>query len=547
MARYVRWLVERSGIEIVDPWSGRSRRIGYGDVGVLAITTTNLPTLFEAFDRDAVPYAMRGGTLFLGDPVQRRFLLGLCALADRDDGVANAALLRPPFFAVDLGELARSRADDPGDPAVRARAAVSELRRRRFERSPGATARALLDETGFGRMVALGANGTQRLGGLRELCFQLDARALAEQLDFDAVVERIRAWVHEPAQLDRPHSVSGEVVRVLTVHQAKGLEFPVVVLWDARAVWNERTTYEPWTVERAGGGWAMRLDGLCWEEPEGLAVAEHEREMREAERKRLVYVAATRARDVLVLPDARPREPRWILGRLLGAGRPPAVLEHAVHADDEPAAWFTEATPPSPAAPTDLTDVDRERAVVWESRVAEVARRRAYPEAFTDAASPRWLWGKRGRFGTAFGETVHLAIGRALVARVTVAEAVMEAVARTRLAAHHAEAEEDVSRALEALEAIGVASGGAFELEYPVAGTSGSGALVAGYADLVASMAASMIVIDFKTDAPPVDASEIAGRYIAQVGGYAAVLASAFDCPVRAALLFTANGSVYWL
>src|SRR5205085_5555797 len=142
-----------------------------------------------------IPFAARGGTVFLADPLHRQFLLGLCALADRDDGVALAALLRPPFFAVDLGDLARTQADDPTDRAVRAREVVRELRRRRFERGPGETARALLEETGVGRATALGPNGAQRLAALRELCFQVEIRALDEHLDFDAVIERLRTWI----------------------------------------------------------------------------------------------------------------------------------------------------------------------------------------------------------------------------------------------------------------------------------------------------------------------------------------------------------------
>jgi hypothetical protein len=59
---------------------------------------------------EGIPYASRGGTLFLEDPLHRQFLLGLRAIADRDEGVAVAALLRPPFFAMDLADLLNERA-----------------------------------------------------------------------------------------------------------------------------------------------------------------------------------------------------------------------------------------------------------------------------------------------------------------------------------------------------------------------------------------------------------------------------------------------------
>src|SRR5690606_16339965 len=118
MARYVRWLVAE-GMTIDDPVTGEHRAIRYGDIAVLATSTTSLSTLFRAFDRCGVPYAARGGGMFLRDPLHRRFLLALIALADRDDGVAMASLLAPPFFAIDLRDLACADADDPNDPCTR--------------------------------------------------------------------------------------------------------------------------------------------------------------------------------------------------------------------------------------------------------------------------------------------------------------------------------------------------------------------------------------------------------------------------------------------
>jgi ATP-dependent helicase/nuclease subunit A len=545
-ARYLRWLVETSALTVIDPISDEARAIRYGDVGVLAVATTNLPVLFEALDCDGVPYASRGGTLFLADPLHRRFLLGLCALSDRDDGVAFAALLRPPFFAVDLGDLARSRAGDPDDRVMQARAMVQELRRRRFGRSPGATARALLEETGIGRSVSLGPNGVQRLAGLRELCFQLEKRALKEHLDFDAVVERLRVWIDHPQGLDRPHPVGSDTIRVMTVHQAKGLEFPVVVLWDGRAAWTERQSYDAWTVERDGGGWALRLDTLKWEESADLEIVARERRMREAERKRLVYVAATRARDILVVPKVGAPDDRWLLGRLLGSASSPSVVERPLHTPEVHAPWFDAAAPGARPLPRETTTLDVELLRLWQARAQEASRDRMPPVAFTKPSSPRAMWDQQGRFGAVFGETVHIAIGLALRTRCSADQAVQQAAGRTRLADHLGDAVDDVSRALAELDRLGI-SASACQLEYAIAGLSANGQLVAGCADLVARTADGVTLLDFKTDAPPANSQVVAPRYIDQVVGYAAVLASALATPIRAGLLFTADGGVRWL
>jgi ATP-dependent helicase/nuclease subunit A len=94
LARYLRWLVTASGVEIADPLDGRPRPVRYGDIAVLAVSTWNLSFLFPRLDAEGIPYASRGGKLFLQDPLNRQLVLGLRALADPDDGVAEAALMR---------------------------------------------------------------------------------------------------------------------------------------------------------------------------------------------------------------------------------------------------------------------------------------------------------------------------------------------------------------------------------------------------------------------------------------------------------------------
>ena len=74
------------------------RPVTFGDIAVLADKTTKLPLLFRALERFGVPYAARGSTLFAREPVVRQLILGMRAIADRTDGVAQAALRRPPFF-----------------------------------------------------------------------------------------------------------------------------------------------------------------------------------------------------------------------------------------------------------------------------------------------------------------------------------------------------------------------------------------------------------------------------------------------------------------
>jgi ATP-dependent exoDNAse (exonuclease V) beta subunit len=576
LARYLRWLVEASGFSIVDSLDGRVRRIHYGDIAILAVSTWRLSLLFSRLDAEGIPYASRGGRMFLQDPSHRQFLLGLRALADRDDGVAEAALLRPPFFGVDLADLLReksfrnSESDSQDERVKRARAAralVQELRQRRFDRSPGTTARDLLDRTAFGRAVALGPNGSQRLARLRELCHVFEKIAADERLDYDAASALARQWVGNPPQLDPPHPVGAEAVQVLTVHQAKGLEFPVVAIWDGKGKWDARLQPGPWLMERDGRGWTVNLHRFTWEEPAGLDIYKTEEKYLNAERRRIAYVAATRARDLLIVPKAGSgAENKLICGDFL-ADVPGHLVETIdAYAPGAEPGWSQQLKALERNPRADEAGLEQRVAQRWAKASVEAARPRFRPASVSALArvSPREdaeeavetlaLKDREGRYGGIFGSTVHCAIGLMLQKNAnTDRDAVQRAAGLYGLKEHLEEAVADVARALEALRAAGLYRQPAADLqvEYPVAGQWSDGLLVSGFIDLVGVQDGRVDVVDFKTDAPPAGVlAQSYPKYVAQVRIYGKLLESAGvlqDRRLRCGLLFTADGSIHWL
>jgi ATP-dependent helicase/nuclease subunit A len=160
---------------------------------------------------------------------------------------------------------------------------------------------------------------------------------------------------------------------------------------------------------------------------------------------------------------------------------------------------------------------------------------------------------RTGRFGPEFGETVHLAIGHALrEPALTPAGAVARAARETGLADHRAEAVDDVARALVALEREGLrrVPGDDLRLEYPVAAGHDT-VLLTGYIDLLAAREGELVVLDFKTDAPPTgDVAASHPAYVEQVRSYQRILVElglAAEGRVRGGLLFTGDGGVRWV
>lgn len=555
LARYLRWLVEHSDVEVLDLTTRKRRRVGYADIAVLAFETTNLPLLFPELDAVGVPHAARGGTLFLQDPLHKQFLLGLRAIADREDGVAQAAFYRPPFFSIDVDDLV---ANTPAADA--ARAIMAGLRAARFTRSPGVTARDLLEHTAFGRTIALGPNGAQRLDRLRELCLVVETTAARDGLDFDGVTARLRDWAVSPIQLDAPHPVGSEAVQILTVHQAKGLEFPVVVLWDGRAGMGARAEHGPWHVQRDGRAWQLSLDGLSWEEPPGAALKETEKRYCDAERKRLIYVAATRARDLVVVPKAGTPDQKHVAGMLLAGGHGPLSLQLQTYRPAAPPVWARAIDLPLPRSlePADDAEAARSFAAQWVEHLTACSQPRFTPMAVTVAThgeippdAPLALR-RPSRFGPVFGDTVHRAIGAVLQSRsLSPTAAVARARRVTGLRDHLDEAVADVARAVTTLADL-TQSGATMRLEYPVVGQSGDNMLV-GYIDLLIASATELIVIDFKTDLSDTSEAPLAQvfpGYVEQLRSYVSMLRGAGlveGRTARAALLFTDLGALRWI
>ncbi len=265
-----------------------------------------------------------GGREMLLDSIDVSDVIGVLELlGNRRQDVALAAYLRGPLVELEPADLVRIRsacpqgdfldavegyADSPdAEPALaaRVRSACAQLDRwaRQAREAPlSALVRAILRD---GELVlrAQGLRGgPQRVALLRavqRLAAQFDAGG-QDAADFVAWLESLADCETDPGA---PAPADEDAVRILTVHAAKGLEFPVVFVLDCGRPLGNRGTPPLHVDEELGIG----LRFLDYPARRKLVSAAHHvagqriRSREQEEELRLLYVAATRAREQLYL------------------------------------------------------------------------------------------------------------------------------------------------------------------------------------------------------------------------------------------------------
>jgi ATP-dependent exoDNAse (exonuclease V) beta subunit len=196
-------------------------------------------------------------------------------------------------------------------PVAEALELLNRLHRARNRRPVVETIHELLEATRAHAGFAVRPAGSQVLANVYRLCDLARAYELGGGISFRGFVEDLDARAERASSDDAPaveEAVDG--VRVMTAHTAKGLEFPVVILADAaaRIAWDRPDTY----FDARQGLCAMPLIGCYpWDL---LDHQDEEAERDRAEGVRIAYVAATRARDLLVVPAVgdEPLEDSWV-------------------------------------------------------------------------------------------------------------------------------------------------------------------------------------------------------------------------------------------
>jgi ATP-dependent helicase/nuclease subunit A len=409
-----------------------SGRRGYGDFLILTRKRKPLKVYVEALEQLQIPIEVAGAGAF-GESAEVRELSQLLqALADPQDTVALVGVLRGPFFGLSdralfnwkqtgghLGLFAGVLDDEDaprrslGEGGQPVRAALTQLRTwHQWTRTlpAGAALDRILEDSGYLALAATTTGGVEagdllhavdRVRAAVESGFTLAEAAEALQ---DAAQEssEVESWPLEPGRQD--------VVRVMNLHKAKGLEAEVVFLADPKGGYEAAPDIR---VLREGTGTGflpiVRKSDTSWARttlaipPDWDVHAAEEQKYLDAEEDRLLYVAATRAKEVLVVGRAtRPgKNGAWSGLDDFLAGVPELSVPNHVELTEPAPIDFASSS--AAIAHADAAHQAANHATWFSNSVTETERHNSFGADGLTASTPA----RRADAGVAWGTLVH--------------------------------------------------------------------------------------------------------------------------------------------
>ena len=317
---FIEWLVRESGWKVRDPENpSQLAPISSRHICLLFRRFTNFGKditrdYVRSLEAREIPHLLVGSKSFHSREEVETLRAALTAIEWPEDELSVFATLKGSLFAIpdnlllrfhhEVGRLHPFRALPENlagafAPIAEALQLLADLNRSRNRRPIADTVNSLLESTRAHAGFALRPAGPQVLANVYRVADLARSFELSGGVSFRGFVEELDAQSEKAESAEAPVLEEGaEGVRLMTVHAAKGLEFPIVILADMTA--NIAASDPDRYVDARERLCATRLLRCApWELHENEPM---ERLRERAEGVRVAYVAATRARDLLVIP-----------------------------------------------------------------------------------------------------------------------------------------------------------------------------------------------------------------------------------------------------
>jgi ATP-dependent exoDNAse (exonuclease V) beta subunit len=503
---------------VEDKESRELRRATLADIAILVRTTKLGEAIASTLAAAEIPSVLGGGRGFFEQQEVIDLVRYLAYLANPLDRISEAAVLRSPLVGLSDEDLRSGRRAPDFD------AFFTAQRQDLDWLAPSVLLSEALDRSGY--LDLLPAHRQANVAKFLELTHR---QWSAGPRTIRAFVDEIEAMRAASDEKSATPPEAADAVAILTVHTAKGLEFPVVFLAGAgTSTRNPRRLLDFLPEAGIGGQWLNPVNGKRVNDRAFARIVQIRQEQDEEEAARLLYVAMTRAEQKLYISWHGTRKTGWLkyLKPLAGLSYPERATE------------LTTGSAPAPPAARPVIRLERfgpsapRRGAVTPTALAKFAAcpRRYYLDHLCGLANwpaPIAPEGIDFQDGNAkeLGTEVH-----EVLASATQGEASQAA----RELADVFQQSELGRRAGEALRA---------EREFDFVAAF-EGVVIEGQIDLWFREANQAVVVDYKTDG--VSAAETAERgwqYATQLAVYRAVVEKLCpDVPVRAFLYFLRPG-----
>ncbi|AZR72919.1 hypothetical protein BBF96_05645 [Anoxybacter fermentans] len=301
-----------------------ARSVRYGDICLLFQALTDVQVYEEAFQRYRIPYTVVNGRGFF-ERQEIRDLINLLKVVDNQyREIEWVGILRSPFLGlsdedlfwlsdkgVEISKVIEKAEEIKGLSQVSVERikkflqVLKEARQKRERVEISALITELLEETGYLQLMMAHPQAElirANLDKFISMARQYEHNLLSSLAGFIKYIERLE----EKEAREGMAQISGQndTVKLMTIHQSKGLEFPVVILPDAQRQLINATNF-PAVFFDAKLGLGLRvkdpLNGNRISTSIHADIWEEEKRREIAEKKRLFYVAVTRARDYLLI------------------------------------------------------------------------------------------------------------------------------------------------------------------------------------------------------------------------------------------------------
>jgi ATP-dependent helicase/nuclease subunit A len=298
-------------LPVFDKVTGQLRPARPSDFAVLSRTWDPLDLYGEIIANYKIPVVHAGGGNLLDTREAKDAWAMIRFLADPHDDIALMAILRSPFFAVSdktIANIALNKVDqqswwdriNQADELRNEADILKELLRFRRLETPSRLLQIADRLTGYRAVIANLPNSERREADWRGF-FELVLKFEQTITDISVLVRKISQLIKNEVKVPRPVLEARNAVSLMTIHGAKGLEWPIVIVPDLSRD-NPNTTESTYIDAEVGVAFQFEGEDGNMETPSIYGILKYNQKRRETEEaKRLLYVALSRARDQVVL------------------------------------------------------------------------------------------------------------------------------------------------------------------------------------------------------------------------------------------------------